>query len=257
MRRSSERRTAYWALVTRMDLMIGEILAALQENDLAENTIILYMSDHGEQVGEHGLWWKQTFYEDSVRVPTILSWPRVLPEGVKCDRVISSLDLNATMLDALDAPALPHSRGRSVLPLLQQSGAAWEDIAFSEYCTDEGLLSSNAPKWRLETELLPWAAALATLQPKGGSGGAARPGGEMQRVQEVLETLTQQVLDGWDAEDIAAKMKAKRDGGKDSSGVVGAPNAASRAVPMEFAAGDGLPRLVSFVQRFINKPIHR
>ena len=68
-------RIAYWALVTRMDLMIGKILTALQENDLAKNTIILYMSDHGEQVGEHGLWWKQTFYEDSVRVPTILSWP--------------------------------------------------------------------------------------------------------------------------------------------------------------------------------------
>ena len=130
-------RIAYWALVTRMDLMIGEILTALQENDLAENTIILYMSDHGEQVGEHGLWWKQTFYEDSVRVPTILSWPSVLPEGERCDRVVSSLDLNATMIDALDAPALPNSRGRSVLPLLREEGAEWEDIAFSEYCTDE------------------------------------------------------------------------------------------------------------------------
>ena len=131
-------RTAYWALVTRMDLMIGEILTALQENDLAENTIILYMSDHGEQVGEHGLWWKQTFYEDSVRVPTILSWPGALPEGVRCDRIVSSLDLNATMLDALGAPALPNSRGRSVLPLLREEGTEWEDIAFSEYCTDDG-----------------------------------------------------------------------------------------------------------------------
>ena len=109
-------RIAYWALVTRMDQMIGEILTALQENGLAENTIILYMSDHGEQVGEHGLWWKQTFYEDSVRVPTILSWPGALPEGVRCDRVISSLDLNATMIDALDAPALPNSRGRKCPP---------------------------------------------------------------------------------------------------------------------------------------------
>ena len=53
-------RTAYWALVTRMDIMIGEILTALRENELDQNTIILYSSDHGEQVGEHGLWWKQT-----------------------------------------------------------------------------------------------------------------------------------------------------------------------------------------------------
>ena len=74
-------RTAYWALVTRMDVMIGQILTALRENGLDENTLILYSSDHGEQVGEHGLWWKQTFYEHSVKVPAILSWRGALPEG--------------------------------------------------------------------------------------------------------------------------------------------------------------------------------
>ena len=133
-------RIAYWALVTRMDLMIGEILTALEENGLAENTIILYMSDHGEQVGEHGLWWKQTFYEgfgESAYYPFVAR-PGVLAEGKRCDRVVSSLDLNATMLDALDAPALPNSRGKSVLPFLWEEKMEWEDIAFSEYCTDEG-----------------------------------------------------------------------------------------------------------------------
>ena len=71
--------------------MIGQILTALRENGLDENTLILYTSDHGEQVGEHGLWWKQTFYEHSVKVPAILSWRGALPEGTRCDRVISSL----------------------------------------------------------------------------------------------------------------------------------------------------------------------
>ena len=74
-------RTAYWALVTRLDHMIGRILGALESAGLAENTLVLYTSDHGEQAGEHGLWWKQTFYEDSVRVPAVLSWPGRLPEG--------------------------------------------------------------------------------------------------------------------------------------------------------------------------------
>ena len=83
----------------------------------AENTLVIYVSDRGEQVGEHGLWSKQTFYEDSLRVPTILSWPGWIPEG-RLGNVISSLDLNATMLDALDAPPLPTSRGRSILPLI-------------------------------------------------------------------------------------------------------------------------------------------
>ena len=130
-------RTAYWALVTRLDHMIGRILEALESAGLAENTLVLYTSDHGEQVGEHGLWWKQTFYEDSVRVPAVLSWPGRLPEGERCGRVTSSLDLNATMLDALACPPLPHSRGRSLLPLLREPGTAeWEDVAFSEFCLD-------------------------------------------------------------------------------------------------------------------------
>ena len=78
-------RTAYWALVTRLDSMIGEILTALRENGLADNTLIVYSSDHGEQVGEHGLWWKQTFYERSVGVPGIITWPGVLPAGERCE----------------------------------------------------------------------------------------------------------------------------------------------------------------------------
>ena len=106
-----------------MDAMVGEILNALDRIGLAQNTVILYSSDHGEQVGEHGLWLKQTFYEDSVRVPAIVSWPGVLPQGVRCNRVISSLDLNATMLDLLGAP-----------PLLTSDNDDWQDIALSEYC---------------------------------------------------------------------------------------------------------------------------
>ena len=80
------------------------------------------------QVGEHGLWWKQTFYEDSIRVPGILCWAgtpdeeqrRALPAGYRCDRVTSTLDISATMLDALDAPSLPSSPGRSLMPLLHE-----------------------------------------------------------------------------------------------------------------------------------------
>ena len=128
-------RAAYWALVYRMDAMIGQILAALRENDLEDNTLVVYSSDHGEQVGEHGLWWKQTFYEDSVKVPAILAWPGHLSEGTRCDKVTSSLDLNATMLDSLDCPPLPHSRGRSLLPLLSNpQDAEWDNVAFSEFC---------------------------------------------------------------------------------------------------------------------------
>lgn len=127
-------RAAYFGLVTSMDRMIGSILDALDRNSLADNTAIIYLSDHGEQLGEHGLWWKQTFYESSVKVPGIISWPGTLPAGRRMDEVVSMLDFNATMLDMLDAPALPDSRGRSLMPLMTGAATNWDNVAYSEFC---------------------------------------------------------------------------------------------------------------------------
>ena len=132
-------RTAYYGLVTRLDSLLGDIFDSLEKHDLLENTLIIYTSDHGEQIGEKGLWWKQTFYEDSVKVPAIISWPARIPKGGVIGRVTSQLDLNATMLDAACAPGLPSSSGRSLLPLIEDpESGEWQDIAFSEYCTEPG-----------------------------------------------------------------------------------------------------------------------
>ncbi len=127
-------RAAYWALVSRVDDMIGQMLDTMRQNHLLDNTFIIYASDHGDMLGEHSLWWKHTFYEHSVRVPLIISWPGRLPEG----HVASALDVNATMLDA--GPALPGSSGRSLIPLMTDSAAAWDHVAYSEYCL------ANAPQ---------------------------------------------------------------------------------------------------------------
>src|SRR5581483_6951433 len=72
-------RTAYYGLVYRLDSMIGEVLACLSQLGLADDTLVVYTTDHGDQLGERGLWWKHTLYEDSVRVPLILRWPARLP----------------------------------------------------------------------------------------------------------------------------------------------------------------------------------
>ena len=101
-------------------------------------------------------WATQTFYEHSIRVPAIMCWasdettiphttqpgklalptalPLALPANSRCSRVVSTLDISATLLDALGAPALPSSPGRSLVPLLQpDSTAEWEDVAFAEF----------------------------------------------------------------------------------------------------------------------------
>jgi choline-sulfatase len=146
-------RTAYWGMVTRLDHMIGQILTTLEELGLDDNTLIIYTSDHGEQVGEHGLWWKQTFYEASVKIPMILSWKGKITEGEERDHVVNSLDLNATILDALGAPALPRSQGRSLLPLIthHDKEIKWENKTFSEYCTNDGYISRmiRQDEWKL------------------------------------------------------------------------------------------------------------
>jgi choline-sulfatase len=130
-------RAAYWGLVTRVDTLIGHILDTLRANDLLENTLIIYTSDHGDMLGEHGLWWKHVFYEHSVRVPLIISWPGHITGGQRGANVVSASDVNATILDALDAPPLPESPGRSLLPLMTGQATDWDDVAFSEYCTDQ------------------------------------------------------------------------------------------------------------------------
>ena len=209
-------RAAYWALVYRMDVMIGQILTALRENDLEDNTLVIYSSDHGEQVGEHGLWWKQTFYEDSVKVPAILSWPGRLPEGTSCDKVISSLDLNATMIDALECPALPHSRGRSLLPLLSDpDNVEWDNVAFSEFCQNKsgggGPFSEEGVYQRmirrdnfklnyyhgLPCQLFDLGADPRELNDLVGDPAYA----------ETVAKLKAEVLDGWDPDAIRAKMQ--------------------------------------------------
>ncbi len=132
-------RTAYWALVDRLDAQIGAILNALEAAGLTEDTLVVYTADHGEQIGERGLWWKQTFFEESVKVPAIVSWPGRIPEEARSDRVITQFDLNATMIEAGAAPHLPFSHGRSLLELAQSpSETDWDDIAISEYCTEPG-----------------------------------------------------------------------------------------------------------------------
>lgn len=91
-------RAAYWGLVTRLDILIGRILDTLERLGLAEDTLVVYTSDHGDQLGERGLWWKHTFYEESVSVPLILRWPGHLPAGQRRPQVVNLIDVTATIL---------------------------------------------------------------------------------------------------------------------------------------------------------------
>jgi len=126
-------RAGYYALVTYLDDKIGRLLAALEETGQADNTVVIYISDHGEMAGEHGMWRKSNFYEQSARIPMILSWPGELPQGRRVPQVVSLVDLIATVVEMADASTIAPLDGDSLLELARGDAASWKDEAFCEY----------------------------------------------------------------------------------------------------------------------------
>ena len=212
-------RAAYWALVHRVDIMVGQILDALAANGFADNTLVVYTSDHGDMQGEHGLWWKHVFYEESVKVPLIVAWPGVIAPGQRSERVISALDVNATMLDALGAPPLPNSPGRSFLGLISPVRAtpSWDDLAFSEYCADEYVprkIDEGKTYQRMvrqdEWKLIYYHGMAPQLFNLAEDGGEMVDRAQDPSCQAIRHELTDLVLAEWNPELIAATMAAKR-----------------------------------------------
>ena len=207
-------RAAYWGLVDRVDAMIGQILAALSENDLLDNTLIVYTSDHGDMLGEHGLWWKHTFYEESIKVPLLLSWPGVIPPGQRRQQVVSALDLNATILEALAAPALPNSAGRSFLkPITQTAADDWDNIAYAEYCQHQFCPEGGCFQRMVRRD--DWKLIYYHGQPAQLFNLAEDPAERFNRAtdpacQALLQELVALALADWDPQAIAAKMAAQR-----------------------------------------------
>jgi choline-sulfatase len=126
-------RVAYYGLCTFLDRQTGAVLDALRDAGLADNTIVVYCSDHGEMLGEHGLWFKSTFYDGACRVPLILSWPGRIPHGAVRARNVSLVDIGTTLIDLAGAAPLPGASGRSFRPLLAADDAPWDDTVFAEH----------------------------------------------------------------------------------------------------------------------------
>lgn len=144
-------RAAYYGLTTYLDMRIGEVLEALRQTRFAENTIVIYVSDHGDMCGEHGMWWKSTFYEGAAKVPMLWSWPGHFPANVTVDAVTSLVDISSTLIDFANAPQLPLQRGHSLRALLETGAdAAWPDQAISEiYILDFMQRMIRQGRWKL------------------------------------------------------------------------------------------------------------
>jgi uncharacterized sulfatase len=122
---------AYFASTTFMDDQVGQVVAAVERLGLREKTVIVFHSDHGYHLGDHGLWQKQSIWENSARVPLIISVPGNVNNGKSCPRPVELIDVHATLADVCGLP-LPQSDGMSLKPLLDNPQAAWDKPAFTQ-----------------------------------------------------------------------------------------------------------------------------
>jgi choline-sulfatase len=126
---------AYYGLCTKLDRNVGRVIDAVKASPDAENTVIIYCSDHGDMACEHGMWWKSNFYTGSVQVPCIASWPGHFEEGKEVDAVANLIDLGPTLLDLAGCGPLPDISGVSMAGFLTDGNDPdWEDTTFSEIC---------------------------------------------------------------------------------------------------------------------------
>ena len=109
----------YLATIQSVDESVGRILQYLEESGLDENTIVVYTSDQGFYLGEHGWFDKRFMYEESYRTPLVIRWPGVIPPGSVNKNIVSNLDFAQTFLDAAGLPDPPDMQGSSMLPLLR------------------------------------------------------------------------------------------------------------------------------------------
>ncbi len=131
-------RCSYYALVRQLDRAVGVLLDTLKKIGEMENTLIVYVSDHGDHLGERGLFWKHTLYEEAIKVPLILSWPGKIEPGKICSDPIETGGLGNTILSLVGAAELPNSSMRSFSNLVfGQSNTKSEAPIFIEYCTDD------------------------------------------------------------------------------------------------------------------------
>ncbi len=128
---------AYLQTVQSIDDNTGRLLDHLDRHGLAENTLVVYTSDQGFFLGDHGWFDKRLMFDQSLQMPMLLRWPAQIAPGGACDAIITNVDFAATFLDAcgIDAAgALPTSQGRSFLPLLRGEDVPdWPDAAYYRY----------------------------------------------------------------------------------------------------------------------------
>ena len=166
--RVKQLRLAYYASVSSVDRNVGRLVDHLDSLGLSNRTIMIFTSDHGYMIGEHGLLHKgnaewiiegkkgprPNMFDDAIRIPLLLTWPGVVKPGTQIDRVVSNLDIFPTILEltGLGIPENLKIRGRSLVGLLSSQQKSWNDTLFGQYDMHHGqsarMRMIRTPEWK-------------------------------------------------------------------------------------------------------------
>ncbi len=161
----------YYTAIHAVDRNLGRLLAKLDQLGLAQNTIVVFTSDHGYMIGQHGLytkgnaWWllegmphntkRPNLFEESLRIPFIVRWPGVVPAGTETKEPFSTVDVYATMLGlmGIPIPAAVEQEGEDYSPRLRGKTIPWRDAMFAQYDLHSGGLDYmrmiRTDRWKL------------------------------------------------------------------------------------------------------------
>jgi arylsulfatase A-like enzyme len=124
----------YLRCVASVDDSVGRILQYLDAEGLADNTLVVYSSDQGFYLGEHGWFDKRWIYEESIRTPCVARWPGVIKPASVSSAMVSNLDFAETFLEAAGAPVPADMQGRSLIPVLKgETPADWRKSFYYHY----------------------------------------------------------------------------------------------------------------------------
>jgi arylsulfatase A-like enzyme len=147
-------RQAYAASISFMDAQVGHVLAALDRLGLADDTIVVFTSDHGYHMGEHGLWQKRSLFEESAGVPLLIAAPGIAKPGGVAPAPVSHVDLFPTLTELCSVDAPDNLQGQSLVPLLRdpaEPGRNWAITQVDRGRRDGQRLfgySLSTPRWR-------------------------------------------------------------------------------------------------------------
>ena len=128
-----ELRTGYLAGISYLDAQIGKVIAELDRQGLRDNTIIVFWSDHGFHLGEHGLWCKTSNFENDAHVPLMISAPHMKQVGKTSHAIVELLDMYLTLVELCQLPAPNQLEGKSLVPLLNDPTKTIKSAAYTQH----------------------------------------------------------------------------------------------------------------------------